>query len=60
MAQSTLGQTKPIPVGVKVEAEGGSTGQGMFIQDAKDITPGEVKSLESLVTTELKKKTLLT
>jgi len=54
MATCTAGQAKPIPVGVKVEAEGGGEGQAMWVQAAKDLTPQELKVLESLVVNEIK------
>jgi len=47
---------KSIPVGVKFEAEGGGKGQGMWAQAANDLTPGELKTLESLVSTEIRKQ----
>ena len=47
---------KSIPVGVKVEAEGGGKGQGMWAQAANDLTPGELKTLESLVSAEIRKQ----
>ncbi len=49
-------QPKPIPVGVKVEAEGGGKGQGMWAQAANDLTPKELKALESLVVAEIRKQ----
>jgi len=49
-------QSKPILIGVKVEAEGGGKGQGMWTQAATDLTPSELKTLESLVVTEVKKQ----
>jgi hypothetical protein len=50
------GQTKVIPIGVKVEAEGGGVSQGMWTQSAKDLTPSELKTLESLIVVEIKKQ----
>lgn len=50
------GQQKAIPVGVKVEAEGGGKAQGMWTQAATDLTPNELKTLESLVTEVLRKQ----
>jgi hypothetical protein len=47
---------KPIPVGVRVEAEGGGKGQGMWAQAANDLAPGELKTLESLVLSEIGKQ----
>ena len=49
-------QSKPIPIGVKVEAEGGGKDQGMWTQSANDLTPGDLKTLESLVVAEIKKQ----
>src|SRR5216684_6771601 len=49
-------QSKPILIGVKVEAEGGGKGQGMWTQAATDLTPSELKALESLVVAEIKKQ----
>jgi hypothetical protein len=49
-------QSKPIFIGVKVEAEGGGKGQGMWTQAATDLTPQELKTLESLVVAEIKKQ----
>jgi len=49
-------QSKPILIGVKVEAEGGGKGQGMWTQAATDLTPGELKTLESLLVAEIKKQ----
>lgn len=54
--QTSAGQTKPIPISVKVEAEGGGKGQGMWMQDATDLTPKELKTLESLVVDEVIKQ----
>ena len=50
------GQTKVIPIGVKVEAEGGGVSQGVWTQSAKDLTPSELKTLESLIVVEIKKQ----
>ena|SRR5579872_2332188 len=50
------GQTKEIPIGVKVEAEGGGKARGMWAQSAEDLTSSELKGLESLVTAEIKKQ----
>jgi hypothetical protein len=47
-------QSKPVLIGVKVEAEGGGEGQGMWAQAAKDLTPVELKTVESLVVAEIK------
>lgn len=47
---------KPIPVGVKVEAEGGGKGQGIWAQAANDLAPVELKTLESLVLSEIGKQ----
>ena len=47
---------KPIPIGVKIEAEGRGKGHGTWIQAANDLTPGELKTLESLVVEEIKKQ----
>jgi hypothetical protein len=55
-AVCAAGQTKLIPVGVKVEAEGGAKGQGMWAQAAKDITSAELKTVESFVVAEIKKQ----
>jgi hypothetical protein len=49
-------QSKPIPIGVKVEAEGGGEGQGMWAQSASDLTPTELKTLETLVVAEIQKQ----
>src|SRR5713101_4317699 len=49
-------QSKPILIGVKVEAEGGGKGQGMWTQAATDLTPRELKTLESFVVAEIKKQ----
>jgi hypothetical protein len=54
--QKDAAQSKPILIGVKVEAEGGGKGQGMWAQAATDLTPGELKTLESLVLAEIKKQ----
>jgi hypothetical protein len=55
-SRQTGAQSKPILISVKVEAEGGGKGQGMWTQAATDLTPTELKSLESLVTAEIKKQ----
>jgi hypothetical protein len=55
-SHQAAGQSKPILIGVKVEAEGGGKGQGMWTQAANDLTPKELKTLESLVATEIKKQ----
>ena len=47
---------KPIPIGVKIEAEGGGKGQGTWIQAANDLSPSELKTLESLVVAEIQKQ----
>lgn len=49
-------QNKPIPVAVKVDAEGGGKAQGMWTQSAKDLTPKEVQILQSLIVAEIKKQ----
>jgi hypothetical protein len=54
--QKDTSQSKPILISVKVEAEGGGKGQGMWTQAATDLTVGELKTLESLVVTEIKKQ----
>lgn len=54
--QKDTSQSKPILISVKVEAEGGGKSQGMWTQAATDLTPGEIKTLESLVVTEIKKQ----
>jgi hypothetical protein len=41
---------------VKVEGEGGGKGQGMWMQDATDLTPGELKNLASLLAAEIGKQ----
>jgi len=41
---------------VKVEAEGGEKGQGMWAQTAADLTPTELKKLEAVVTDEIQKQ----
>ncbi len=53
---STAQQSKPIPICVKIESEGGGEGQGMWAQAANDLTPRELKTLESLVLAEIKKQ----
>src|SRR5258708_283949 len=47
---------KPIPIGVKVEAEGGGKGKGMWAQAANDLTPKELKAIETLVVAEIRKQ----
>jgi hypothetical protein len=54
--QKDASQSKPILIGVKVEAEGGGKGQGMWTQAATDLTATELKTLESLVLAEIKKQ----
>jgi hypothetical protein len=54
--QKDAAQSKPILISVKVEAEGGGKGQGMWTQAATDLTPNELKTLESLVVAEIKKQ----
>jgi hypothetical protein len=49
-------QTKAIPIGVKVEAEGGTHSQGMWEQGAKDLTPRELQTIQSLVVNEIAKQ----
>ena len=51
----SLGQTqkKQILVNIKVEAEGGGRGQGMWAQGADDLTPKETKDLTSLLETSV-------
>jgi hypothetical protein len=49
-------QSKPVLIGVKVEAEGGGESQGMWTQAATDLTSKELKTLESLVVAEMKKQ----
>jgi hypothetical protein len=56
LSPNAIGQRKPILVAVKVEAEGGGEDQGMWVQAAEDLTPRELKTLESLVVTETKKQ----
>lgn len=56
MVTAAAGQTKPIPIGVKVEAEGGGKAQGMWSQAAKDLTPTEASTLHSLIVAEIKKQ----
>ena len=41
---------------MKVEGEGGGHEQGMWTQSANDLTPNEVKSLETLVLAEIRKQ----
>jgi hypothetical protein len=55
-APSPAQQSKPIPVGVNVEAEGMGKGQGMWAQAANDLTPAELKTLESLILAEIRKQ----
>lgn len=55
-AQLVAGQSKPIPVAVKVEAEGLGKDQGMWFQAARDLTPKEATTLQSLVVEELRKQ----
>ena len=55
-SQRTTAQSKPIQIGVKVEAEGDGKGQGMWMQAANDLTPKELKTLETLVVGEMKKQ----
>jgi hypothetical protein len=49
-------QTKQIPISVRVEAEGGTKGQGLWAQEAQDLTPRELKTIESLVVGEIAKQ----
>jgi hypothetical protein len=49
-------QTKPTPVGIRVEAEGGGHGQGMWSQAADDLTPRELKDFESLLVGAISKE----
>jgi hypothetical protein len=49
-------QSKTIPIGVKVEAEGGTTSRGMWTQSANDLTPNELGTLKRLIVQRLSER----
>lgn len=49
-------QTKVISVGIKVEAEGGTTSRGLWTQSANDLTPKELKTLEALTVQQIQQQ----
>jgi hypothetical protein len=55
-SEQLASQTKPILVGVRVESEGGGKGQGMWTQEAFDLSPQETKDLEALVKSAISEK----
>ena len=49
MPKVTNAQTKTILVGIKVEAEGGTTDRGLWTQSGRDLTPRELGALKALI-----------
>jgi hypothetical protein len=47
---------KQIPINVKVEAEGGTKSQGMWTQEAHDLTAKELEDLDALVSAQFAKQ----
>ena len=54
VAVPVVAQRKPTPVSIKVEAEGGGKNQGMWVQEAIDVSPQELKTIQSLITADIK------
>jgi hypothetical protein len=52
---TTLAQSKPIPVGLKIESENGGKDSGMWAQAATDLTPKEVRTLKTLLLADIEK-----
>lgn len=56
VAQQKGAPAKTVPVGVKVESEGGGNSQGMWAQSARDLSAVETTNLQKLVIAEFQKQ----
>src|SRR5262245_8569431 len=54
-AQDSGKPAQTIPVCIKLEREDRGTNRGMWIQEATDLTPQELRSIQSLVTAKIQR-----